>query len=201
MTKKQENEIFTAGNSRMNACLNFSCFTDHGYIEGYRLSGDVLVQHVQDTGFDHDYLVYPIIFNFRHHFELILKKIIFDGSRLVGKKIDREKVMHHSLLKLWPMARSIMTTVDERYPGNRKEYAKTENVLRQFSNIDPDSMSARYPQDKAGKPNLQGLTHIDLLRLRDRVNETSEFLVDYSNWIMQNLQWKFEMESEWAGDY
>ena len=201
MSKKTKTDIFSAGNPRMNACLNFSHFVDHGYIEGYRMAGDVLVQHVENTGFDHDYLVYPIIFNFRHHFELILKRIIFDGSRLADKKVDHDKVTHHRLHKLWPMARPLMNSVDDRYPGNRNEYAEAEDILKQFWTADPESMSARYSRDKDGKTSFQGITHVDLSRLRDRANETSKFLVGFSDWIMQQLQWKYEMESEFRGEY
>ncbi|WP_370605589.1 type IV conjugative transfer system pilin TraA [Escherichia coli] len=59
-----------------NACLNY--MPDHGtaYTEGYRRAADILINHIDESGRDQDFLVYPVLFLYRHHLELLIKQII-----------------------------------------------------------------------------------------------------------------------------
>jgi hypothetical protein len=59
-----------------NACLNFSLDMGIGYVYGYKKAADILVEYIKDTKTNQDYLVYPIVFLYRHHLELIIKEII-----------------------------------------------------------------------------------------------------------------------------
>ncbi|MGU3906767.1 hypothetical protein ACVZDL_23390 (plasmid) [Escherichia coli] len=49
-----------------NACLNY--MPDHGtaYTEGYRRAADILINHIDESGRDQDFLVYPVLFLYRH---------------------------------------------------------------------------------------------------------------------------------------
>src|SRR5882724_8747168 len=57
---------------------------DPPYSEGYRMAARQLTEGIEAKGersSDQDYLVYPIIFLYRHHLELVLK-------RLTGMLVD-----------------------------------------------------------------------------------------------------------------
>jgi hypothetical protein len=62
--------------SRLVACLNFTHDEPWiAYAEGFKRLADVGVAHIEETGHGHDFLVYPIVYAYRHHIELSLKLI------------------------------------------------------------------------------------------------------------------------------
>lgn len=56
------------------------------YAEGYARGAEILVRHVVDGNRDLDFLVYPIVFLYRHHLELALKDLIRGAGDLLGKR-------------------------------------------------------------------------------------------------------------------
>src|SRR5260370_16784696 len=63
-----------------NACLRGA--TDYAYAEGYRLAARLIADHVIEKRWDTDFLVYPIVFLYRHNVELQLKRLIPQGAFL-----------------------------------------------------------------------------------------------------------------------
>ena len=58
-----------------NACLNYMGSDDrYAYSEGYLRAARYLIEWILATASDQDILVYPIIFLYRHHIELVLKQ-------------------------------------------------------------------------------------------------------------------------------
>ena len=88
-----------------NACLNVTWGDDQiGYTEGYRRGARLLVEHVVENAQDQDYLVYPIIFLYRHHIELALKGIIRRAPFLIDRQLTDTEKKHlgkHRLNLLW----------------------------------------------------------------------------------------------------
>src|SRR5438132_10675486 len=82
-----------------NACINLRFFNWDWYASGYKLAGDVLVQHVVDTRDHRDTLVFPIVFNYRQYLELRLKEIIIVG-RILSDEAS-EFPPEHDLRVLW----------------------------------------------------------------------------------------------------
>jgi hypothetical protein len=75
-----------------NACLNVMGNGDaFAYKAGYRRGAEVLIEYVGESGRDQDFLVYPIIFLYRHHIELMLKRIIRRAPYLIAASLS-EKV-------------------------------------------------------------------------------------------------------------
>ncbi|RYD03839.1 hypothetical protein N752_17275 [Desulforamulus aquiferis] len=144
-----------------NACVNY--LNSWGlYAEGYKRSADILVIHVQETHSDQDLLIYPIVFLYRQFIELKLKEIIKDGSQLIEN--PKEIPMHHSILNLWKDCRHILERV---WPdGPKDDLEAVEKCICEFSEIDPRSMSFRYPVDTKGNPSLPShLSHINIRNL------------------------------------
>lgn len=82
-----------------DARLHFTSDMSYGYIEGYRKAALLLAIATIEKEKDVDYLVYPLGFLWRHHFELQLKYLVAKAGQLDG---SFDKNNHgHSLSKLW----------------------------------------------------------------------------------------------------
>ncbi len=174
-----------------NACLNYDCSWGI-YARGYKTGADVLVQHVLDTHSGQDYLIYPIVFLYQQFIELRLKELIRNGSQLIDN--PRDIPMHHSILNLWADCRKIL---EEIWPdGDKADLNAVEDCIKEFSNIDPRSMSFRYPVDKDGNPSLpQELTHINIRHLGEVMQGIASLLDGCDAGIDAMLDYKAEMNS------
>lgn len=122
------------------------------YIEGYKRAAEIIWQQVEvsprEAGID--YLVFPMVFLFRHYTELCLKGIIAVCSYI--KTAQGEYPTHHSLMDLWRSARS---RLEEIGPGCSAETLDSmAEMIRQLDQIDPGSFSFRYYVTKDLKPAL-----------------------------------------------
>lgn len=178
-----------AGRSRLIACLNFTGDEPWlGYVEGFKRLADLGVTHLEEEGHGHDYLVYPIVFAYRHHIELALKVIIRDTSALLDE--DRERPKMHKLLALWEMTESLLRRIAE----DDDTYAAVRDCLRRFDELDPSSESFRYPITAAGDAVLPGVYNLDLGQVRAVVARLSTFLDCVMTDLAVNLDTKREIE-------
>jgi hypothetical protein len=155
-----------------NACIPQFGGKEVACVEGYRLAADTLVEHVKATGRSQDFLVYPIVFLYRHYLELLLKQIITDGRELLDKKTGFPT--HHRLSDLWNEAKGLTrrtwTTQDP------PEMRKVDHVIAEFARLDPEGESLRYAYKKDGQSTLPSLQHINLRHLADSPRGVSQFL-------------------------
>jgi hypothetical protein len=95
-----------------NAVLNSPMGRDrYAYSEGYHRGARILVQYVIDHGMDQGFLVYPIIFLYRHHVELVLKDILLRAPSLTGRSLGETARRHldlHRLDLLWADAKPVL---------------------------------------------------------------------------------------------
>ena len=121
-----------------NACLNYLQQGEQSpFVQGYRRGAQQLVQHVVETQSDQDFLVYPIIFLYRHHMELGLKRIIGRAAHLIERSltaIEKKHLNAHRLDALWkdlkPMLGEICqaagwSRLDHCDIGDRQLYSPT----------------------------------------------------------------------------
>lgn len=177
-----------------NACLNWSHNPIELYTIGYKKAGDRLVELVLARVRDQDVLIYPIGFLYRQYIELRLKEIIREGRILLEEGSFFPK--HHRIWDLWCTAKkiSIKTFENENEPPNF-DYA--EHVIREFSQIDPNSFAFRYPTTKKGDKTLEGVTHINIRRLAEHIEELSKDLEGISTGISIYREWQQEMWSSY----
>jgi hypothetical protein len=102
-----------------------------------------------------DYDAYPVVFLYRHAFELSLKNIIIKSAFLKSVKdinVSYSKIYkEHNLLKLARPTAQILRRLFSR--DNELEQV-TQNILTiadEFEKIDPESHAYRYPTDVNGK--------------------------------------------------
>lgn len=149
--------------------------TDNWYIysEGYKRAGDILVEYATTNGIDQDILVYPVCFLYRQYIELQLKELIRDGKKLleVSEKNDNRK--NHDIDASWKKFREI---VDAIWPDSLSaDLDWIENIIHQFSKIDPKSFTFRYPTDQKDVPINLNIKQISLINISEIMTNISFF--------------------------
>ncbi|MEA5534158.1 hypothetical protein [Crocosphaera sp. XPORK-15E] len=174
MSKEFEPLFISDSDYHNNALLNFQDDMSYGYIEGYKRAADFLVIQVNEKqiGRDRDFLVYPIVFLYRQHIELLLKDIINNGHQLLNNEIGHPK--HHEIDKLWLLVKDIVNKVSPE--EDPEEFKLIDHVIKELSEADPKSMSFRYSKDKSGQKSNPGLSCINLRHLGQTIDEVSSFL-------------------------
>ncbi|MGG6138839.1 hypothetical protein ACQV2E_23655 [Pantoea allii] len=161
MKKESVSELFAGDDDwHNNACLN-EWSRDHGatYAAGYRRAAELLIEHIDTKGRDQDVLVYPVVFLYRHHVELALKRIIslcllqIDDPDVKGPKAV------HDLNVLWDHARKLVRKVDPSFP--RANHSNTDAVIKELIAIDSGSTAFRYDRTREGEPSLTGISLIN----------------------------------------
>jgi hypothetical protein len=111
--------------------------------KGYKLAGDVLVQNLVGEPYDHDNLVYPILFCYRHYVEITLKEIIEQHGRWAGVSLTKKD---HQLSDLWKLFLQIATA----YHNDPSDEAAVvvSYCINEFAQVDPASVAFRYARDR-----------------------------------------------------
>jgi hypothetical protein len=190
-----------------NACLG-SYGDSVAYTEGYRRGAELLVQHVVDHHSDQDYLVYPIIFLYRHHLELALKRIISRSPRLLSRELTQEEKAHlqkHRLDLLWQDLKPMFAGICEAVEWDKPEVADVEGAdayIQQLTELDRNSLSFRYWQSKAGERSLpEDLQRINLRHFAEMMNRLVRYIdgIDSATSLVED--WQDDMESSYGNDY
>ena len=197
------NLLFSGGKDwKANACINWSLDSLGLYIEGYRKAADKLVQDVVKTGSNQDILVFPISFLYRQYIELQLKHIIRESRIFLGEGTSFPK--HHKINDLWSTADVLMAKIIKDHDQTIKDYITKEDVrnvktiITGFVKVDPDSFSFRYPKDKKGNRNLEGLEYINLRQLHDQMALLKEKLDKYYLCVSILRDFQDEMRAEFG---
>ncbi|MFB0872679.1 MULTISPECIES: hypothetical protein [unclassified Sphingobium] len=115
--------------------------------DGYKKAADLMVEHATSNPAERDYLVCPIIFNYRQFIELSLKYVIATYGHTVGIEPIWKS---HDLARLWQIFAELL----QRYGTSDPDDADpiVSEVVAEFAKIDPGSYSYRYPVDTHGQP-------------------------------------------------
>lgn len=130
--------------------------------EGYRRSADVLIEVALDDENQKEFLVYPILFLYRHAIELQLKYIIDTYGRDLGIGSIWNS---HDFAFLWPHFLTVLKHFGTDDPDIADE--AVSGVIAQFGNVDPKSFSNRYPCDTRGNPIPLVRDRVSLETLKD----------------------------------
>jgi len=110
--------------------------------EGYYTIVKDMLNRIRKTksNTDRDSLIYPLLYNFRHYLELIIKDTI-RNFRIANEEITHNQLgyeKNHSLLSLW---NKLKTYIDNT---GTDECVAFDKLINELHNIDPDSFSFRY---------------------------------------------------------
>lgn len=131
-------------------------------MEGYRKAADLMVARAEADPRDRNYLVCPIIFNYRQYIELSLKYMIAIFGRTVG--LDAEW-RTHDLATLWQTFAELLDRYGTTDPDLADEVVA--EIIAEFAKIDPGSYSYRYPVDTKGRPLPIAYADLHLPKLAD----------------------------------
>ena len=167
------------------------------YAKGYRKAAKSLSdKFLSQNGFS-DYEGYPIVFLYRHAFELNLKNIIYSGIRLLSLK-DREAINdskfynNHNLNTLAEAGAKILTTLFKNDLALDSEIKNMLSIASDYSDLDYNSFSYRYPIDTNGDYSTERNQIINITSL----TVTMEGLLDSIEAINFGLDIETDKEKE-----
>lgn len=179
---------------KANACLGWMQDGMDLYARGYKDAGDRIVEFVLLNATGQDTLIYPVVFLYRQYIELRLKEIIREGLILLDEGNDFPK--HHKIWDLWCVVKKIAIKAFEK-EDSQSDLQYAEHVIKEFSKIDPDSFSFRYPINKQGEKTIEGIKYINIRRLAMHVEELYKDLEGISTAISVYRDWQNEMRSSY----
>ena len=180
-----------------NACVGASV-ADWVYLTGFRRAAERLAELVCDTGREQDFLIYPIVYLYRHHIELVLKSILESASGLLDRALtegDHKTLGRHGLLELWQTVRPLLNPVCVRADNPPFPEAELEGIhsyIRQIHEHDPDGQRFRYATIKpkgarrsgAKVPSLSpGLKLINVRVFSDAMEKLISYLEGIEGWF------------------
>ncbi len=147
--------LFGGGDDwQTNACIAHWHDAEWAYSSGFRRAAGYLAAQVCDSGSEQDTLIYPIVYLYRHHVELVLKSIIETASALLGQELperDLRKLDQHGLAELWYVAKPLLDPVCERAnnpPFPPDDLEGVGSYIGQIHAHDPDGQRFRYATTK-----------------------------------------------------
>jgi hypothetical protein len=186
---RKSDVLFGSGTDwQANACLN-GISESMAYQDGYRRAALHLAEHVCDTTKGQDFLVYPIVYLYRHHIELTLKSIIHAACFVVDytlTKEDRHTLGYHDLARLWKLARPLLNPTCElggspALPPD--DLDGIDSCILQLHKHDPDGSRFRYSTTKARLPSLPDLRYINIRDFAVGMEKLADYLEGLDNWI------------------
>jgi hypothetical protein len=182
------------------------------YQDGYRNAALHLAEYVCGAGRGQDFLVYPIVYLYRHHIELTLKSIIKAAAFVVDHTLTQIEqdtlVRSHDLAKLWNLARPMLSPACEL--GGESSLPQTDlegidSYIDQLHQHDPDGQRFRYwtirgkGQKPATLPSLPNyLIHINIRNFADGMEKLADYLEAFDNEIGDLIDAKIEYQAKRA---
>lgn len=145
--------------------------------EGYKKGADRLVWQAMEERPVRDFLVYPIVYCYRHFVELSLKYTVATYGPSVGIKPSWTT---HDLNKLWANVNDVL----DGFGVDRDEArAAVGACIREFSKVDALSTAFRYPTDKTGSAVPLAFDRLDLDQLRDVMDGMSGYFTGLDGYL------------------
>lgn len=211
---RKSDVLFGSGTDwQMNACVH-GALGATAYQDGYRHAARHLADYVCEAARGQDYLVYPIVYLYRHHIELTLKSIIDAAAFVTDYTLIRSEcetlVNSHDLAKLWKLARPILNPTCElggSPPLPPDDLEGVDSYIDQLHHHDPDGQRFRYStikakgQKTATLPSLPAdLTHINIRNFADSMEKLSDYLEGLDDWIGDLVDAKLEYQAQCMRD-
>lgn len=208
---RKSDVLFGSGTDwEANACVS-TIDNAMAYQDGYRRAALHLAEHVCEARRGQDFLVYPIVYLYRHHIELTLKSIIQVASFLTDYTLtekDSDTLGRHDLAKLWNLARPLLNPVCElggspTLPPD--DLDGIDSYILQLHTHDPDGQRFRYALTKS--KGLKGkrisslpdsLKHINIRNFAIALEKLADYLDGLDAWFGNLIEAKIEYERRFS---
>jgi len=165
------------------------------YATGFREAGDRLLEDLLDRGRHHDLLVYPIVFLYRHHIELMLKFLIQDMHRMLDKDPPSKDILKtHFLRKLWGDLEGLTDEWKGRDWKSEPDAQSAARLIRELDKADPKSEMFRYPSD-------HDMEFLEMRSMRNAMAALCNFLEAMSLEIERQRDFDSEMREYYSPDF
>jgi hypothetical protein len=165
-----------------NQMSNFvSCFKNNmrlefdTYAKGYRFAARTVTEKLLSKQSFPDYNAYPVVFLYRHSFELYLKHIIYSSSHIAAfrrmENIDSKLYKNHDLLYLSEVSIKILKITFPDDNDIAELFKDIKSIAREITDLDKGSFSYRYPIDNHGNPSTQKHQIVNLIAFADCMEE------------------------------
>ncbi|CDZ68320.1 Hypothetical protein NGAL_HAMBI2605_66110 [Neorhizobium galegae bv. orientalis] len=186
-------DVLFGSNSRdwhLNACIQHWGEVDYAYKAGFRKAALQLTQKMCEQPIDQDSVVYPIVYLYRHHVELMLKDIFRLVADLLDVSISGGQEKHlgrHDLAQLWSMIQPMLDAVCEMAGEDPLPAADLDGIdgyMRQLNNHDPRGESFRYARSRDATRTLRAdLVHINIRSFAIQMEKLADYLGGLENWL------------------
>lgn len=169
------------------------------YADGYRLAADRLIADVESlTLGQRNALLYPILFLYRQHLELMLKYIILVGQRL--RHEAARPPLHHRLRELWGEGKRVLR--ERSIPLTSGDLGRAEEAIAELGGLDPSSDLFRYPLDTTERfPFPDELRQFDLSLFGAKLADVSASLRRIAGLLDADLDLEREFYHDLYGGY
>lgn len=146
--------------------------------DGYLSAGDGLIRLCMQEGYEHErhFVIYPILFNYRHGLELAMKWIVamYGGQGIGGADED------HNLWKLWTRCREI---IEQYGPPDSDNEDIVEQIVKDFHDLDKSGITFRYSWEKNGRTIKLPNHMVDLENIRDVMEGIAGYFTGLDSWL------------------
>ncbi len=163
----------------------------------------MLVQHIVENARDQDFLVYPVIFLYRHHTELALKHLLDQIPYVIGRDLnpaERQHLNKHRLDLIWQDVKPLLHCVCGAAgwaPFDPADIEGIDDYIRQLSDMDMESFAFRYTRTKKGTLSLpKDLKLINLRHFAESLERLADSLAGLQVAVDHLAEAKAEMEAE-----
>ncbi len=154
------------------------------YAIGYSMQAEAGINALL-RGNNGDYLVYPILFCYRHYLELRLKQLIIAGAELYDQNLTAPN--RHNLIELWDAI--YVPILHETWSSDlaHRDFERAGDVIGWFNEFDPSSEAFRYPIGKSGRLLPKSSLGVNLISVREAMAEVTITLDAVSGEILMHL--------------
>lgn len=152
---------------------------------GYFKAGKLLAEECERRPFEINYLVYPMMFNYRHGLEVAMKEIISEYGRHANVYLSDDK--DHNLLELWKAYEQLSGALNP-HAGDRSDKA-ISLLVQDFHSLDKGAVAFRYSTNKDGAEFKFASGVVTIARLRDVMDGCEHYFEasdDYYHAMVQN---------------
>ena len=189
---------FDSRDPMANACLNSSRRPDLFYSLGYLEGARQLTKHVLETYSEQDTLIFPIVYLYRHHVELLLKRLLVVASSVADRRLTDAELKHlikHRLDLLWSDIKQTLPAscrnANLALP-DKENMEGVDSYIQQLNRVDRESQSFRYATSTEGTAALPGLTQINIRTFAERMECLCDFLASVEGKIQLHLDFEAE---------
>lgn len=142
------------------------------YADGYRLAAEQLVNEIKDTGYQINFLIYPVVYLYRQYVELTLKIATSQARVLAGE--GSEFPTNHKISEIWIELKGRIKQCD--YGIESKQLNEVDEIIVEFAKFDPESFAFRFPRSKKNAPSVGApLERINIQHFEGKIAVFSDF--------------------------